>query len=127
MTSTTTNTLQIANDGIIISKMNTKSGFKKVYRIEQAHCIAHEVKGNKIRLLIDVTKIDKYSIENLLSLIEDETTDVSSAIGIVIKSNFQKLVLNTILNFKSQIKCPVQAFVSINNAKNWLNRMEVAA
>lgn len=107
--------------------MNTKSGFKKVYLIEQANCIAHEKKGAKSPLLIDLSKIDNYSIENLISLFDEETRNVSSAIGILIHSNFQKLVINTIINFKSKLNCPVQAFVDYDNASNWLLKQVDAA
>ncbi len=120
MVKTTTNSIEFTDNGIIISRMKTRSGFKKVYVIEQANSINHAFHGVKKPLLLDLTRIEKSSLEEVISLLSEETTGISSAIGILIKSGFQKVVLNTYLNFKTKNNCPVQAFVNQDEAQNWL-------
>lgn len=126
MVKTTTNSIEFTDKGIIISRMKTRSGFKKVYVIEQANSINHEFHGVKKPLLLDLTRIEKSSLEEVMSLLSEETIGISSAIGILINSSFQKLVLNTYLNFKTKSNCPVQAFVNNNEAQSWLERYVAA-
>lgn len=101
--------------------MNTKSGFKKVYIIEQANSINQILEGNKKPFLVDLLKIEKSSIEDIQSLLSEETLTFSTAIGIVIQSNIQKIFLNTILNFKnSKNGCPIQVFSNCIEAESGL-------
>ena len=121
MVKTTTNSIEVADSGVIISKMKTRSGFKKVYVIEQANSITHAFNGQKKPLLLDLTRIEKSSLEEVISLLCEETIAVSSAIGIVVNSGFQKMVLNTYLNIKgSKVNCPVQVFANQSDGENWL-------
>lgn len=118
---TTTNSIEFLESGVILSKMNTRSGFKKVYVIEQANSINHILIGKKMPLLLDLSKIEKSSIEDINSLISEETLSFSNAIGILVQSTVQKLLLNTIFNLKnSKNRCPIQVFSSFNEAENWL-------
>ena len=106
--------------------MKTRSGFKKVYIIEQANSITHIFKGEKKPLLLDLSRVEKSSLEEVVSLLSEETYGVSLAIGIVVNSSFQKLVLNAYLNVKgSKTSCPVQAFVKYNDAESWLEEFAV--
>lgn len=101
--------------------MKSRGGFKKVYIIEQANSISHTFKGEKKPLLLDLSRIEKSSLEEVVSLLSEETYGISSAIGIVINSSFKKIVLNLYLNVKGSKKsCPVQAFVKFNEAETWL-------
>ena len=121
MVNTTTNHIEFLDSGVVLSKMNTRSGFKRVYVIEQANSINHVLQGLKKPLLLDLSRISKSSIKEIRSLITEETLSFSEAIGIVVKSDFQKLLLNTILNFKnSKNRCPIQVFSSLEKAESWL-------
>lgn len=121
MLKTTTNSIHITDKGIIVSKMNTRSGFKKVYVIEQANSITHLVKGQKKPLILDLTKMDKSSIEDIKSLISAETIQISSAMAIVLSSSLKKIAVNTLLSLKgSKIGCPCQCFLSFKEAETWL-------
>ena len=101
--------------------MKTRSGFKKVYVIEQANSINHAFKGEKKPLLKDLKKIEKSSIEEVVSLFSAETIEIASAIGIVINSGFKKPVINAYLSIKSlKQACLVQVFINYKEAENWL-------
>lgn len=103
--------------------MKTRSGFKKVYIIEQANSITHIFNGKKQPLLIDLTKIEKPSFEEVISLISDETIKISLAIGIVMKSGFKKPVINTYLSLKGRTQlCPAQVFNNYDEAEKWLEK-----
>lgn len=118
---TTTNNIEVTNKGVIVSKMKTRSGFKKVYVIEQANSINHAFKGDKKPLLLDLTKIEKSSIDEVVSLVSEETIEVASAIGIVITSGFKKPVISAYLTLKRVNQtCPVQVFLDFNAAEEWL-------
>lgn len=118
---TTTNTIEFLDSGIILSRMKTRSGFKLVYVIEQANTIAHELQGIKKPLLIDLTKVEKSSLEEVKSLVSKETLEVTSAIAIVVKSSIQKVLLNTTWKLKKEaFDCPVLVFTKITDAKEWL-------
>jgi hypothetical protein len=118
---TTTNHIEFLDSGVVLSKMNTRSGFKRVYVIEQANSINHVLEGLKKPLLLDLSRIAKSSIDDVKSLITEETLSFSVAIGIVVQSNFKKLLLNTLLNFKgSKNRCPIQVFSSVDKAESWL-------
>ncbi len=121
MVKTTTNSIEVTNNGVIVSKMKTRSGFKKVYVIEQANSINHAFNGEKKPLLLDLTKIEKSSIEDVVSLISSETIEIASAIGILITSGFKKPVINAYLSLKGLKQlCPVQVFTDYREAELWL-------
>lgn len=80
--------------------MNTHSGFKKVYVIEQTNSIKHLLKGVKKPLILDLTKMDKSSIDDIKSLISTETIQISSAIAIVLRSSLKKNSCKYTVNFK---------------------------
>lgn len=121
MLKTTTNSIEFLENGLIVSKMKTRSGFKQVYVIEQANTIAHEIHGIKKPLLIDLSKIEKSSIEEVKSLVSPETFEVSSAIAIVLNSSIQKLVLNTLWKLKKdKFLCPIEVFTNYSLAEDWL-------
>lgn len=123
MLRTTTNSIHITNNGIIVSKMNTHSGFKKVYVIEQTNSIKHLLKGVKKPLILDLTKMDKSSIDDIKSLISTETIQISSAIAIVLRSSLKKIAVNTLLTLKSsKTVCPCQCFLNFNDAETWLTK-----
>ena len=118
---TTTNSIHITDKGITVSKMNTRSGFKKVYVIEQANSITHLLKGQKKPLILDLTKMDKSSIDDIKSLVSAETIQISSAIAIVLNSSLKKIAVNTLFALKgSKTGCPCQCFLNFNEAETWL-------
>ena len=103
--------------------MNTHSGFKKVYVIEQTNSIKHLLKGVKKPLILDLTKIDKSSIDDIKSLVSTETIQISSAIAIVLRSSLKKIAVNTLLTLKnSKTGCPCQCFLNFNDAETWLTK-----
>lgn len=121
MLKTTTNSIEFQDNGVIVSRMKTRSGFKKVYIIEQANTIAHEINGNKKPLLIDLSKIEKSSLEEVKSLVSPETFEVSSAIAIVLNSGIQKIVLNALWKLKKdKFSCPIEVFSNYSVAEAWL-------
>ena len=118
---TTTNNIHITDKGITVSKMNTHSGFKKVYVIEQANSITHLLKGEKKPLILDLTKMNKSSIDDIKSLVSAETIQISSAIAIVLNSSLKKIAVNTLFALKgSKTDCPCQCFLNFNDAETWL-------
>lgn len=128
MLKTTTNIIETNPEGILISKMHTKSGFKKVYIIEQANLIKHSYNGEKQLLLINLTRIEKPGIDDIAALICEETRSIASAVGIVVSSSIQKVLLNTYLGLKMhRANCPVQVFVSQGTALDWLSQTKTSA
>lgn len=128
MLKTTTNIIEVNPEGVLISKMHTKSGFKKVYIIEQANLIQHTYKGEKQLLLVNLSRIDKPSIEDITALVCEETRSIANAIGIVVNSSIQKVLLNTFLGIKMhRTNCPIQVFINENDAANWLTQTATSA
>lgn len=102
--------------------MKTRSGFKKVYVIEQANVIFHEFNGEKKRLIIDLSKVDKPSVDEVKSLIGEETENVSLAVAIILKSSVRRIALNLFWNLKKQKDvCFVQAFPDLRSAEEWIS------
>ena len=109
----------------MVSKLNTKSGFKKVYIIEQAREIGYLNPNKKVPVLFDLTFIKKVSVDDIYNLFTEENYEVASRIGVLLNSSVQKMIISAWLVLQgTKVPCPVQIFNKEGEAKAWISSFE---
>lgn len=124
MFKTTTSSIKILDDGVVINKCKTRSAFKKVYILESNSLIAHMIGEEKHPLILDLSKVGKTSFEEIHQMVQKDTTYLCTSMAIVINSSWQRFVLNFWYQV-SPLNCPLQFFSNISEAKEWLNSNEI--
>lgn len=114
-TNTITSKIEELDNGIIINKLITKSGFKEAYVFEQNIEIRERCKLKQKPLLVDLSVIDP-SIESINNMIVKDHFKHVQSIAVLIKSNFKKTLLRVWYKLKKKNDLPVEFFVKKENA-----------
>lgn len=118
---TTTNSIKILNGGIVLNKLNTRSGFKKVYQLESKYAINHLNNGVKAPLIFDVSKIDNITFDEVRSILSKDSTSFCSSLAIVINSTIYLSIMNLWLSI-SKPECPIHFFENKDDALAWIKK-----
>lgn len=121
MVKTTTNSIKILNGGIVLNKLNTRSGFKKVYQLESNYAINHLINGVKAPHIFDVSKIENITFDEVRSLLSKDSTSFCSSLAIVINSTIYLSIMNLWLSI-AKPECPIHFFENKDDALEWLKK-----
>ncbi|MFZ9847207.1 MAG: hypothetical protein ACO3EE_03515 [Flavobacteriales bacterium] len=119
MVKITTGAIEINEAGLIINNFKTRSGFKPVYILEQAHAVRQLSLDKRLPMLVNISSVDNYSATSVLNLLTADNLSSVSKMAIFMSSEFKCGLINFMLKFKST-NCPVRVFTDFNNADLWL-------
>ena len=121
MVKTTTNSIKILSGGIVLNKLNTRSGFKKVYQLESKNAIYFLNNGVKAPIVFDVSKIDNLTFDEVKSMVNQDYVSFCSSLAIVLKSSLYIPIMNLWYGFVKS-DCPIHFFESKEKAIDWLKK-----
>ncbi len=119
MVKITTGAIEINEAGLIINNFKTRSGFKPVYILEQAHAVRLLTDEKRLPMLVNISSVDDYSTSSVFNLFTVENLSSVSKMAVFMSSDLRCGLINFMLKFKNT-NCPVRVFTDFNNADLWL-------